>query len=88
MFFTVVSNNSAISLCILRTFSPFSVVLNVCVPTAKLFAEMMNLENNVRSFPVVDYKIPTDNSIFENDRIYKQYSRTKARQTDISEFFK
>jgi uncharacterized protein YecE (DUF72 family) len=58
--------------------------------TAKLIAEMMDLQNKIRPFPVVDYKIPTsstDNSIFENDRIYKQYSRTKARQTDISEFF-
>jgi hypothetical protein len=58
--------------------------------TSKLFAEMMNLENKVRTFPIVDYKIPTftDNSIFENYRIYKQYSKTKTRQTDISEFFK
>jgi uncharacterized protein YecE (DUF72 family) len=58
--------------------------------TSKLFAEMMNLENKVRTFPIVDYKIPTstDNSIFENYRIYKRYSKTKTRQTDISEFFK
>jgi hypothetical protein len=62
--------------------------------TAKLFAEMMDLRNHIRPFPVVDYKIPiptssTDNSIFENDRmIYKRYSKTKARQTDITEFFK
>jgi uncharacterized protein YecE (DUF72 family) len=58
--------------------------------TAKLFAEMMNLKNKIRPFPIIDYKIPTstDSSIFENDRIYKQYSKTKARQTDISEFFK
>ena len=51
----------------------------------------MDLKNHIRPFPVVDYKIPTsstDNSIFENDRTYKQYSKTKARQTDISEFFK
>ena len=58
--------------------------------TAKLFAEMMKLKNNIRSFPIVDYKISksTDSSIFKNDRIYKQYSKTKSRQTDISEFFK
>ena len=57
--------------------------------TAKLFAEMMDLKNKIKPFPVVDYKIPisTDSSIFENDRIYKQY-KGKARQTDISEFFK
>ena len=61
--------------------------------TVQLFAEMMNLENHVRPFPLVDYKIPSfsssnDNSIFQNNRIYKGYSKIKARQTDISEFFK
>ena len=58
--------------------------------TAKLFAEMMNLKNKIRPFPIIDYKIPTstDSSINENDRIYKQYSKIEARQTDISEFFK
>ena len=60
--------------------------------TAKLFAEMMNLKNHIRPFPIVDYKIPfsstNQTSIFENYRNYKQYSKTKARQTDISEFFK
>jgi hypothetical protein len=56
--------------------------------TAKLFAQMMNLENHVRPFPIVDYKIPisTDSSRFENYRKYKKYSK-KIRQTDISEFF-
>ncbi len=56
--------------------------------TAKLFAEMMNLENHVRTFPIVDYKIPfskaEDN---QNFKIYKKL-RSKTRQTDISEFFK
>ena len=60
--------------------------------TAKLFAEMMNLKNHVRPFPILDYKIPSssnETNIFENNyRIYKQYSKTKTRQTDISEFFK
>jgi uncharacterized protein YecE (DUF72 family) len=58
--------------------------------TAKLFAEMMNLKNKIRPFPIIDYKIPTstDSSINENDSIYKQYSKIEARQTDISEFFK
>jgi uncharacterized protein YecE (DUF72 family) len=60
--------------------------------TAKLFAEMMNLENKVKSFPIVDYKIPfkdfsetTDN---QNFKIYKQLLHSKTRQADISEFFK
>ena len=58
--------------------------------TAKLFAEMMNLKTYVRPFPIVDYKIHSSNdiSIFQNNRIYKRYSKTKVRQTDISEFFK
>jgi uncharacterized protein YecE (DUF72 family) len=58
--------------------------------SAKLFAEMMNLKNKIKPLPIVDYKIPTstDTHIFENYRTYKQYSKTKARQTDISEFFK
>jgi hypothetical protein len=59
--------------------------------TEKLFAEMMNLENKVKSFPIVDYKIPfkdfsetTDN---QNFKIYKQL-HFKTRQADIFEFFK
>ena len=58
--------------------------------TAKLFSEMMNLKDHIRSFPILDYKIqPHEISISEkeNYRIYKQrYSKT--RQTNISEFFK
>ena len=58
--------------------------------TAKLFAEMMNLKDHIRSFPILDYKIPSHEiSISEKEkyRVYKQrYS--KPRQTDISEFFK
>ena len=58
--------------------------------TVKLFAEMMNLKDHIRSFPILDYKIPSheiSTSEKENYRIYKQrYS--KPRQTDISEFFK
>ncbi len=62
--------------------------------TAKLFAEMMNLKNKLRLFPIVDYKIPfNDESRTEEDkskqnfRMYKQL-RSKSRQTDISEFFR
>jgi uncharacterized protein YecE (DUF72 family) len=59
--------------------------------TTKLFAEMMKLNNHVRSFPIIDYKIPfiefsetKDKQKFE---INKQL-RSETRQTDISEFFK
>ena len=58
--------------------------------TAKLFSEMMNLKNHLRSFPILDYQILSNEisiSEKENYRLYKQrYS--KPRQTNISEFFK
>ncbi|MGI0050507.1 MAG: hypothetical protein ACRD8K_02105 [Nitrososphaeraceae archaeon] len=57
--------------------------------TAKLFAEMMNLKDHIRPFPILYYTISSheiSTSENENYRIYKQrYS--KPRQTDISEFF-
>ena len=62
--------------------------------TAKLFAEMMNLQNKIKSFPSVDYKIPFNDvsKIEEKDkqnfRVYKQLRFKKTRQTDISEYFK
>ena len=62
--------------------------------TAKLFAEMMELKNKVRSFPIADYKIPSFNDVSkteeskQNFRLYKQLCSKKTRQTDISEYFK
>ena len=59
--------------------------------TAKILAEMLNLKNHVKPFPIMDYKIPfkefskTEDN--QNFKIYKQL-RSKTRQTDISEFFK
>ena len=59
--------------------------------TAKLFAEMMNLKNHVKPFPIMDYKIPfkdfSETKDKQNFKIYKQL-RSETRQTDISEFFK
>jgi hypothetical protein len=60
--------------------------------TAKLFAEMMNLKNKIRPFPIVDYKIPFNEfnkteEAKQNFRLNKQL-RSKTRQTDISEFFR
>ena len=60
--------------------------------TAKLFAEMMNLRNKIKLFPIADYKIPFNEiNRTEEDkqkfRIYKQL-HSKTRQTDISDFFK
>jgi hypothetical protein len=60
--------------------------------TAKLFAEMMDLQNKVRPFPIVDYQIPFNDisKTEENKQNYKLYRqlRSKTRQTDISEYFK
>jgi hypothetical protein len=62
--------------------------------TAKLLAEMLNLKNHVRSFPIVDYEVPfkeirrtEEEKSKQNFKIYKRL-RYKTRQTDISEFFK
>jgi uncharacterized protein YecE (DUF72 family) len=61
--------------------------------TSKLFAEMINLENHVRPFPIRDYKVPfkdfskSEEVDKQNFRVYKQL-RSKPRQTDISDFFK
>jgi uncharacterized protein YecE (DUF72 family) len=61
--------------------------------TAKLFADIMNLKDHIRSFPILDYKLPS-NKIFRSEnkqdyRTYKQQQQySKPRQTDISEFFK
>jgi uncharacterized protein YecE (DUF72 family) len=59
--------------------------------TAKLFAEMMNLKDHVRPFPILSYKSNYNETLGnedkENYRLYNQrYSKT--RQTNISEFFK
>ena len=59
--------------------------------TAKLFADMRNLKNRIRSFPILDYKLPFNDTIInknkQNYRTYKQQQNSKPRQTDISEFF-
>ena len=62
--------------------------------TVKLFADMMNLKDHIRSFPILDYKL-SSTEIFRNEnqqnyRTYKQQQQqySKPRQTDISEFFK
>ncbi len=62
--------------------------------TAKLFADMMNLKDRIRSFPILYYKLPFS-EIFRNEnkqdyRTYKQQQQqySKPRKTDISEFFK
>ena len=62
--------------------------------TSRLFANMMNLKDRIRAFPILDYKIPFNETIRSQDqqnyRTYKQQQQQylKPRQTDISEFFK
>jgi uncharacterized protein YecE (DUF72 family) len=59
--------------------------------TTKLFANMLNLENKIRNFPIIDYKVPFSlDSTIENKQNFRTYKerRSKARQTDISEFLK
>ena len=62
--------------------------------TAKLFADMMNLKNQVRTFPILDYKIHSFNEVKVTEEENKQNFRlnkqlhSKTRQTDISDFFK
>ena len=59
--------------------------------TVQLLANMLNLENKLRPFPIAEDKIPfsLDSTIDDkqNFKIYKQL-RSKTRQTDISEFFR
>ena len=59
--------------------------------TAKLFADMRHLKNQIRSFPILDYKLPFNDTIInknkQNYRTYKQQQNSRSRQTDISEFF-
>ena len=62
--------------------------------SAKLFAEMMNLENKIRPFPILDYEVPfkeirrtEEEKNKQNFKIYKQL-RSETRQTDISKSFK
>ena len=63
--------------------------------TAKLFADMMDLKDHIRSFPILDYKLPSTEILRnENQQNYRTYTQqqqqkySKPRQTDISEFFK
>jgi uncharacterized protein YecE (DUF72 family) len=59
--------------------------------TTKLFANMLNLENKIRTFPIIDYKVPFSlDGTIENKQNFRTYKerRSKARQTDISEFFR
>jgi uncharacterized protein YecE (DUF72 family) len=59
--------------------------------TTKLFANMLSLENKIRTFPIIGYKVPFSlDSTIENKQNFRTYKerRSKARQTYISEFFK
>ncbi len=53
----------------------------------QLFVNMLNLENKIKTFPIIDYKtsfsLGTTNENKQNFKIYKQL-HSKTRQTDIS----
>ena len=50
----------------------------------------MKLQNHIRPFPVLDYKLPPGETIInadkQNYRTYKQQQYSKPRQTAISEY--
>src|ERR687897_722605 len=58
--------------------------------TAKLFAEMSNLQNKVRSFPIVDYQILKNEITTKNKKNItskKQWTRKAIFHVDINSFF-
>ena len=60
--------------------------------SAKLLSKMINQENKIGTFPIVNYRIP--NHLLENTNINKNFKSNNKldakikRQTEISEFFK
>jgi hypothetical protein len=54
--------------------------------TAKLFADMMDLKDHIRSFPILDYKLPSTeilrNENQQNYRTYKKQQQQKYSKTD------
>jgi uncharacterized protein YecE (DUF72 family) len=58
--------------------------------TAKLFAEMMNLKDHIRPFPILDNKIPS-HEISTSEKKITEYTNNDIQsqdKLDISEFFK
>jgi len=52
--------------------------------TAKLFSEMMNLKDHVRPFPILDYKISSnETTILENKRNYSIYKLIRLKQDKL-----
>jgi uncharacterized protein YecE (DUF72 family) len=58
--------------------------------TAKLFEQMLNLKEKIKSFPIQDYK-PSSDDIVDTKNTYSKFYRLKhqkTRQSSISDFFK
>ena len=58
--------------------------------TAKLFEQMLNLKEKIKSFPIQDYK-PSSDDIVDMKNTYSKFYRLKhqkTKQSSISDFFK
>ena len=58
--------------------------------TAKLFEQMLNLKEKIKSFPIQDYK-PCSDDIVDTKNTYSKFYRLKhqkTKQSSISDFFK
>ena len=58
--------------------------------TAKLFEQMLNLKEKIKSFPIQDYK-PSSDDIVDTKNTYSKFYRLKhqkTKQSSISDFFK
>ena len=58
--------------------------------TAKLFEQMLNLKEKIKSFPIQDYK-PSSDDIVDTKNTYSKFYRIKhqkTKQSSISDFFK
>ena len=58
--------------------------------TAKLFEQMLNLKENIKTFPIPDYK-PYSDDIVDTKNTYSKFYRLnhqKTKQSSISDFFK
>ena len=60
--------------------------------TAKLFEQMLNLKEKIKSFPIQDYKPSSeeDDDIVDTKKTYSKFYRSKhqkTKQSSISDFF-
>ena len=59
--------------------------------TAKLFEQMLNLKEKIKSFPIQDYKPSSEDNIVDTKNTYSKFYRLKhqkTKQSSISDFIK